>query len=74
MTAKEMIKALRICGNHPSMDGYFCGDCPWEPKCEGDLGGAGMALEAAEILETLLAENESRRTQDPPEECFGGMA
>lgn len=56
MTALEMITALRICGNHPSMEGKSCEDCPFVEQCEADTGGARMYQEAADIIEQLMKE------------------
>lgn len=57
MTALEMVTALRICNNHPSMAGKSCKDCPYVDRCdERDETGARMGLEAADIIEELMKE------------------
>ena len=56
MTALEMIRALRICGNHPSMADKTCKDCPYDSLCNEANGGARMSLEAADIIEELMKE------------------
>ena len=56
MTALEMIKTLRICNSHPSMDGKTCDDCPFQKECDQDPGGSRMDLEAADIIEELMKE------------------
>lgn len=53
MTPEEMIKTLRICGNHPSLLHLRCGDCPYYDKCEGGKGSASLLLMAAEMIEAL---------------------
>ena len=56
MTALEMITTLRLCGNHPSMDGLTCRECPYVEKCDEDAGNARLSLEAADIIEALRKE------------------
>jgi hypothetical protein len=56
MKASEMVTALRICGNHPSMEGKTCADCPFDKQCSESNGGARMSLEAADIIEELMKE------------------
>lgn len=56
MKASEMVMALRICGNHPSMKGKTCEDCPFGEQCCESNGGARMSLEAADIIEELMKE------------------
>jgi len=56
MRALEMMTALRICGNHPSMEGKTCKDCPFCTQCDETDGGARMSLEAADIIEQLMKE------------------
>ncbi len=53
MTPEEMIKTLRICGNHPSLIKLTCADCPYVDRCEADKGGASLLLMAAEMIEAL---------------------
>ena len=53
MTPEEMIKTLRICGNHPSLIKLTCADCPYVDRCEADKGGASLLLMAAELIEAL---------------------
>lgn len=56
MTPEEMIKTLRICGNHPSLIKLTCADCPYVDRCEADSGGASLMLMAAEMIEALISE------------------
>lgn len=56
MKASEMVTALRICGNHPSMEGKTCKDCPFAEICCMDVGGSRLLLEAADIMEALMKE------------------
>lgn len=56
MTALEMIKTLRICNSHPSMEGLGCRDCPYDEKCGIDENGGRVGLEAADIIEELMKE------------------
>ena len=54
MNALEMIEALRICGNHPSMAGKTCADCPYHEHCATESVGVPMELVAADMIEKLL--------------------
>ena len=67
MTALEMITTLRICGNHPSMDGNTCDDCPYKKTCDDDKGGARINLEAADTIEALMKEVAQLRAGIGPE-------
>lgn len=55
MTHEELITTLRICGNHPSMDGKSCGDCPYEKLCD-PKDTVTLDLMAASAIEKLLEE------------------
>ena len=57
MEPNDMIKALRICGNHPTMEGYSCLDCPYCENCD-PRDYARLDLMAADTIEKLLAEVE----------------
>ena len=57
MTAKDMITALRICGNHESLMHLGCKDCPFWEECKADnRDGSAMLLEAANVIEELMKE------------------
>ena len=58
MKTKELIKALRYCGNS---DEKSCRDCPAVKECHGSIG-IPTATIAADRLEALLAENEQLKT------------
>ena len=53
MTAEEMIRALRICGNHSSAVGLSCRDCPCRKECSANKGVAHLFLMAADMIEEL---------------------
>lgn len=57
MTPEDMVTALRICGNHPTMEGYTCLDCPYNDLCD-PRNTARMDLEAADVIEKCLKEIE----------------
>lgn len=56
LTPQEMVTALRICGNHPSMADKDCKDCPFRHRCDGGREAAMFDLTAAQIIEDLLEE------------------
>lgn len=64
MTDKELIRALRCCGKLNKA----CGACPADNLCQFD-GGQTAHEEAADRLESLIAEIERLKAQNWEEYC-----
>ena len=54
MTPEEIVKALKICGNHLAAKDLTCDECPNKERCmtENDR----MLIEAADLIEQLQNE------------------
>ena len=67
MTPEEMIKTLRICGNHPSTIKLTCADCPYEKTCalDDNYGSAPLMQVAADVIEQLMKELAAARAGLP---------